>query len=160
MRLKFIRIVVLLLGSAAWAQAKFPQGWRAPKDTELGVPRNELSAAADFDGDGKPDQAAILVDDAGRTAGLFVFLSSSSRWTKLESGKLPEWRGLHVIAVKPGKYKTACSKGYGDYACANGEPDNLVLKFFGIDLFKPYSSDLFFYWNVKTKTFKKALITD
>ncbi len=152
---------VLLLSCVAWAQGDLPHGWKVPAKAELRQAGDrDLVATADFDGDDKPDTAMILVDNAGRAAALFVFTTSTSHWLKVESGPLSEWQGLHIKTVKPGTYQTACGKGYGDYACAHGEPKKLVLKHSGVDLFLPESADVFFYWDTKTKSFKKVQITD
>ncbi len=153
--------VLLVLASVGWAQTDLPYGWKVPTKAELRQAEDtDLVATGDFDGDAKPDKAIILVDNAGRAAGLFVFSTSTSRWLKVESGPVSEWQDLHLKVVKPGTYETACGKGYGDYACAHGEPKKLVLKHSGVDLFLPESADVFFYWDTKTKSFKKVQITD
>jgi hypothetical protein len=75
---------------------------------------------------------------------LLVKLSSSGHWQRLsEPLDVADFDRFGIDLVKPGEYKTACGKGYGDYACAHGEPDVLKLHKPAIDLFYTESSTRF-----------------
>jgi hypothetical protein len=65
-----------------------------------------------------------------------------------------------IELVKAGKYKTACGKRYGDFACAHGEPDFLELSTAAIDFFQAESSDSIFYWESASKSFREILMSD
>jgi hypothetical protein len=76
------QMAVLLLGAAlsgagALAQARLPDGWRAPTAPELSFPGDKWRdrnpdkfqiARADFDGDGRQDEARLLVSSDGRNS--------------------------------------------------------------------------------------------
>jgi hypothetical protein len=131
------------------------EAWRSKSQTRF------LTAAGDFDGDGKIDQAKLVVAaDDGRRNALIVQLSSTGDQaqtiTEIEGG-LTE---LGVATVAPGKYKTACGKGYGDWACEHGEPKVLKLRNSAIDFFKNESAETYYVWDGKTKAFAKIAISD
>lgn len=163
-------------GTGFWVLALFcqlavaqdlPSGWREPNAGESsGAWRHKssskfLKATGDFDGDGKLDIAELLVEMSGKRWALFVRLMSAGKWQMLDEPSNIESLDRFGIAVaKPGKYETACGKGYGDYACAHGEPDVLNLTRPGIDFFYTESSDSIFYWDTSAKAFHKILISD
>jgi len=143
-------------------------GWRTPNKSELTIDsslRKEgaislLTAKADFDGDGKQDEASLLINDKENKMGLFVELSSQpGKKIKLDEIDNKSWIEVMGITVaKPGKYKTACGKGYFD--CQKGEPEELNLKLPAIDYFKEGSANSFFIWDKKTKQFKRIWMSD
>ncbi len=116
---------------------------------------------ADFDGDGKPDPAELLVNASANQFALFVKLASTGKW-RLTDGPfdIKSLDRFGIDLVKPGKYETACGKGYGDYACAHHEPDFMKVSTAAIDLFYTESSDSILYWDSSTKAFRKILISD
>ena len=147
-----------------------PEGYRYPTDadrsgdwetfeSDVPVP---FRADADFDGDGRADQAWILLRDSGKGWGLFVFLGQHDGEPivhKLDedSGETPAQRfGLDV--VEPGEYVTACVKGYGD--CEPDEPEQLTLVLPGLDFCAFESANSYFWWNVKSNAFERTWISD
>jgi hypothetical protein len=143
-------------------------GWRPPTQFELADhlgwrkedPNFYIKAKADFDGDGKEDEARLLINDKENKMGLFVELSSRPGKTmKLDEFDDKSWiEVMGIMVAKPGKYKTACGKGYVD--CQKGEPQELHLKLPAIDYFKEGSANSFFIWENKTKQFKRIWMSD
>jgi hypothetical protein len=146
--------------------SNLPSGWRLPIKQELESswrqksPTKFVIVKGDFDGDGKVDLAQILINPSRRSFGLFVLLSSSEKWELLGDGDLRSFERFGIDQVQPGRYETACGKGYGDYACANSEPDFLVLTNKAIDYIYTESSDTIFYWDKHSHKFNKALMSD
>ncbi len=152
--------VVIGLCVVGAAKTKAPEGWHSPHSGELPlVEGKHLSVNADFDGDGRPDTASIFVRNDRQKAALFVYLSSQSRWMNFGELDREQWR-YEIVLIKPGKYETACGKGYGEYACSRGEPRFLTLRRPAIDLFVAESSDTYIYWDSKARGLKDVLITD
>jgi hypothetical protein len=147
-----------------------PEGYRYPTDADRSgdwetfqseIPK-PFYAEADFNGDGLPDEAWILLRESGKGWGLFVFLGQRDGEPvvhKLEEdrGGSPAQRfGLDV--VEPGRYETACGKGYWD--CEPNEPEELSLVLPGLDFFAFESANSFFWWNVKSSAFKRTWMSD
>jgi hypothetical protein len=146
---------------------ELPKGWRRPTHSETSdewrkkSPDRFVAVKGDFDGDGKPDIAELLVNPSAKQFALFVSLSSNRNWQLLaKSDAMGNFDRFGIDYVKPGKYETACGKGYGDYACAHGEPDLLELKRPAIDFIYTESSDTIYYWDQKSKSFQAVLMSD
>lgn len=76
-------------------------------------PGQRFVVTGDFDGDGKADRAWLMVSETGRRYGLFV--SRGGRPAEnLDDGDVAQLPNLMLDLFKPGTYKTACAKGYGD----------------------------------------------
>ncbi|HXX35768.1 MAG TPA: hypothetical protein VEM15_14965, partial [Thermodesulfobacteriota bacterium] len=123
-------------------------------------PNLYLTAKADFDGDGKEDEAFLLINVNENKIGLFVQLSSyPEKKIQLDEIQNRAWLDvMGVTVVKPGNYKTACGKGY--WACEKDEPPALNLKLAAIDYFKEGSANSFFVWDVKKKKFNRIWMSD
>ena len=65
---------------------------------------------------------------------------------------------MGIKTAEPGKYKTACGKGY--WVCKKGETAKLNLKMAAIDLFQYESANSYFVWDTKTKMFKRIWMSD
>jgi hypothetical protein len=161
-----ICISVLILATGVAFGEDLPQGWRSPTRAEAGdswrekSPTRFLTVKGDFDGDGKPDAAELLVNPSTNQFALFVKLGSSA-WRMLDRpGHVKSLGRFGIDLVRPGKYETACGKGYGDYACAHGEPDYLVLSRPAIDFIYTESSDSIFYWDDRQRKFVEVLMSD
>lgn len=119
--------LTLLLSADAFAQ-ELSRGWRRPSPTETSDKWRQknrtrfLTIKADFDGDGKPDMAELFVNSSTNQFGVFVRLADSGVWLELVKGDLRSLPDVGIAAAKRGRYKTACGKGYGDYACAMANP--------------------------------------
>jgi hypothetical protein len=160
--------VCLLGGLSGFAVAQNPpSGWRRPSASQVSSAWRQKShgkflvVRGDFDGDGKSDRAELLVNDSANQFALFVRLASSEKWNRISQPFDLSLLGNNGIdLVKPGRYKTACDKGYGDFACAHGEPEFLDLSTAAIDFFQAESSDSIFYWEGATKSFRETLMSD
>jgi hypothetical protein len=161
--------ILLLFSNNAFAEPLLPKGWRVPtkEETKYDLPIREedpyryLRVIADFDGDKITDEARILVNDSKNKMGIFVFLRRNNNYKTIRLVEYDNKTWAEVIGisiVKPGKYKTACGKGYFD--CHEGEPDVLVLKRPGINVFKFESANSFFYWDDSSESFKSIDISD
>ncbi|MEO8313766.1 MAG: M56 family metallopeptidase [Pseudomonadota bacterium] len=143
------------------------QGWRALTQEELNKlpvrndsPTKFARAAADFDGDGKLDEAVILVATDESIQGLFVKLSSQSGdWTlAIHEPHKPQSPLVWGIDVqKPGTIDAACAKGY--LPCNPDEP-RLFLKHPGIRYFQFEGSAAIVYWDSAARNFKQAWYSD
>jgi hypothetical protein len=171
-KIKIYKTVILsaavLLIPLALSALDIPD-WRTPTKSELADDsgwRKEdanlfLIAKADFDGDGKEDEASLLINDKENKMGLFVTLSSQGKAKPILLETIEDKKriiGMGIKAAKPGKYKTACGKGYWD--CKKGEPAELNLKMPTIDLFQYESANSYFVWDTKTKKFKRIWMSD
>src|ERR1700692_4504220 len=128
--------LVLMSATAAQKDALRLQPWRPPTTAQLGSaeeqkwrnddPAHYLSVVGDFDGDGKPDEARIMVRGDGKGFALFVKLAARDTALKLE--ELPDIKKLPSMGIKlvaPAEYPTACARGYD---CAEDEPRYIRVK--------------------------------
>jgi hypothetical protein len=158
---------MVLTSSAAFPQQTLPAGWRKPTLAESSgawrkkSPTKFLVVRGDFDGDGKADTAEILISESVAQFAFFVKLAATEKWQMLgEASDVKVLDRFGVDLVKPGKYETACGKGYDDSFCAHGEPDFLHLSHPAIDFIYTESSDSIFYWEASTKTFREIQMSD
>lgn len=144
-----------------------PNGWRMPSKLELGDDWRQREAekfsvaSGDFNGDGVSDRAVLLVSRNGKRAGLYVFLSVSTGFkvyaldARNSTELLP---AMGIAKVIPGKYKTACGKGY--WSCKKKEPSELLVQHDAVEYFKSESASSYFYWDGQEKSFKRVWISD
>jgi hypothetical protein len=167
--LAFALMTLLPLDSHSQTKAPFPPGWRAAEKSDysaenLSVIKNRVPnhVRADFNGDGINDDAWILINEAENKYGLFIFLSKKGGG--YESASLAEYRKeteklyMGISLMKPGKYKTACGKGYA--GCGPNDPKVIILRNPGIDFFAFESGNSVFYWNPNKKEFIRIWLSD
>ena len=153
-------LTLMLTVLPALAQKDLPYGWHELRGGELaGRNPKSIMLHADFDGDGKPDTAVILADDRGGAEGLFAFLTSTSRWVKLDSGKVSEFQDRWIRIHTPGGIlETDCAKKKNEDGCKDGQPEKLTLTLPGVDLFTKLNSQVLFYWDRDSKSFREVPI--
>jgi len=145
-----------------------PTGWRFPGESDYrsswaefrkDIPR-PFKVQADFNGDGLPDQAWILIRDNPKAWGVFVFVAQRDGGYKLhevlrvDGDNEPQDFGISL--AQPGRYKTACGKGY--WECKKDEPETLVLRGPAINYFKYESASSVIYWT--GQRFRTVAISD
>jgi hypothetical protein len=162
-------LTLLFLSVASMGQQPpAPQGYRYPGATDHSGDWQEFrkkipvpfQALADFDLDGIKDDAWILIRKNGRGCGLFVFLNRRNRPPQV----IRLWEGatqaqrFGIVLARPGKYKTACAKGYFD--CAPGEPKVLRVTKAALSFFAYESAESIYHWKPRTKSFQEVRISD
>jgi hypothetical protein len=150
----------------ATVKMNLPSGWRLPKREEETFSADDwrsrdrdrfLVVRADFDGDGKEDEARLLVSSDGTKHGLFVFLASGAPIRLFEGdARMLKAMGIHML--EPGTHETACGKGYWD--CEPGEPKALELRNPGLVYFKEESAASVFFWSPTTRDFQRIWLSD
>lgn len=168
------RIIIFLLGfalvsSTVAAKKNSPdeQPWRPPTTVELGAPQDQkwrdesptryLTLTGDFDGDGKPDEARLLVRADGKGYALFVKLATSETPIKLD--EFPDIKKLPTIGIKrvaPDTYPTACARGLD---CAEDEPRYIRVTHDAIDYFDHDVFDRYYFWSDIRHAFAQVGIT-
>lgn len=159
MRIRYTIVMLILTVAAlpALAQKDLPYGWHKLSEAEMGWREPvRVFVHADFDGDGKMDTAIILADDRGGAEGLFAFLTSTSRWVKLDSDKVEGFKDKGLLVRRPGVVKTDCARRKNEDGCKDGQPEEVSLSRPGIVLLTKADEDFVFYWDRESKTFKRA----
>jgi beta-lactamase regulating signal transducer with metallopeptidase domain/ankyrin repeat protein len=161
------------LTPVAAAGVAAPAGWKSVDPAILQAQRMRAEspslfaeARADFDGDGMPDDARLLVATDGSREALFVRRSSRAvheqEWQVAAtiSHTRPADDLLMGISVQaPGSYVPACAKGFGR-ACQPGEPAEVVLEQPGISLFQFEGAASLVYWDRQSRRFNRVWISD
>ena len=151
-----------------------PQGYRFPTDADRThewaaskkAGPTPFHARADIDGDGRVDDAWILISTQGPGWGLFVYLNASSTASPTERSAfaLDQNRGdvpaqsVGVRVVPKGSYKTGCGKGR--WHCDQGEPKSLRLKRPAIDFFGAGGKSSYIWWDAKTMKLVRTRMSD
>ena len=151
MRRALIGLMLVALPAVA-EDVQPPAGWRYPEESDYrsswaefrkDIPR-PFHVQADFNGDARPDEAWILIRERPAAWGIFMYLSDNEKgptWRqvfRVDGDKEPQDFGITL--APPGRYKTACGKGY--WECKKGEPEVLVLTRPGINYFRYESSSV------------------
>jgi len=174
MKLPYRLIKCLAFGFVFIASSSFaknnilPSGWRMPHSSELNDdwrrkdPDKYSIIRADFNGDGLKDRAMLLVSIRRNEIGLFVFLSRKGgafKTYKLDVVKGEKLlQAIGIAKVLPGQCKTACGKGY--WECGKGDISDVSIKYDAINYFKAESAALYFYWDERSRSFKRMWISD
>lgn len=165
-----IVVCIVIPVSCFSGEVSLPEGWRLPTASETArgqdwrkeSPNHYLTASADFNGDGIIDKSMLLVGKKGTGLALFAFVSQENGTVKtylldeIKNNELIEVMGVSV--AQPGRYKTACGKGY--FECQKGEPEEIFLQNPAIDYFKEESANSFFYWDESIKNFRRIWMSD
>jgi hypothetical protein len=161
-----------LLSVSPLSAASFFDEWRYPDESDVLYDwkdfrqegREYYTLAEDFNGDGKLDEAWILIKKDASEWGLFVFLDAKSSDREIiELGRTkmtdfhPQRMGLAL--AMPGHHLSACEKGYGS-GCEPGERRFVDLKNPAIDFFVFESANSYFFWNEAIDGFERIWISD
>lgn len=156
--------VVALMGLCA-AQ-ELPKGWQRPpasstrQSFRLTNPNRFLVVTGDFNGDGVQDKAFLLVNKEATKLGFFVCLTTTKGcdWQRLEEMQIGFLDVMGIAKVTPGKYETACGKGY--WECGKEEPKRLTTKRDSIEFFKDESASSVYVYDLKKHEFKSIATSD
>jgi hypothetical protein len=155
---------VILTGSAEGARPAFgagASGWRLPSAAELrsawrlGPKGNYAAVRADFDGDGKPDEARLMVSSDGLKVAVVAELSQLG--TKVVVTIPGALEPLGIAPLAPGHYATICGQNHD---CEGDEIPELVLPWTGIDVFKDLDLDSVFYLTPGDTNFRQGWFTE
>ncbi|MDH5546603.1 MAG: hypothetical protein OEZ43_13495 [Gammaproteobacteria bacterium] len=165
-------VFTLIWAEVAYSGDKFVEDkWRFPSEQDIkwdwleykNILPEPYHAAGDFNGDGKVDDAWILIDKENENYwSLIVFLSTDGdkkRLVKLEesNAKVPA-QAYGIVVKPPGSYKVACEKGHVSLNnCKNG---NILTKNTSINLFRFESSSSIFFWEEKSASFLRFWESD
>ena len=119
--------------------------------------------SADFNGDGSPDHAFILLSSVGYGVRLAALVSRGAEFRPLkllefEAGNIYSQHRYIVGVVPPGPYKTAAGKGYFEVDEEN--PAELVLSNPAIDFIYTESANSYLYWDEESGRFRQVQISD
>jgi hypothetical protein len=166
-----IAFFLITLHSLLLAQSnpEFPAGWKPAtkndySDENLSFMKNQVPnhITADFNGDGKADDAWILINASKYAFGLFVFLAQKDGSYKMltldEQKRKSDKLFMGISLMEPGQYKTACGKGH--WECKDNEPEVLELKLPGVDYIRFESADSVFFWDSSKKEFTRIWMSD
>ncbi len=168
-------LLILASGAVAGGKIKLPEGWRFPTAEELSdeelrnrSPTKYAQAAADFNGDGVPDQAFLAKSTKFSGEGLLVRLSNGQggfAWMVLatidwgaEYPSVPLAMGIE--AIKPGTYEYLCVERGNDCVAGDEGKSKITLRRPALEYFKFESAASAFYWDAKKKAFIRIWISD
>ena len=123
------------------ASADYSGDWAAFR-AQIPVP---FHVTADLNGDGRADEAWLLLADPAPAWALVVFLASPTgthRVIQLQAESKEDVHRYGIMRADPGRYETACGKGF--WTCEADEPAVLSLKLPALQffLFESASCDL------------------
>ena len=154
--------------NAVAVNISIPKGWRPPNEAELSdswrsnAPDKYSIAVGDFDGDGQPDWAMLLISDRRHSFALFIYSADVNHryaWHKIDE-VFDEHRihGIGIEVVPPGKYATACGKAY--VACKGASSKEIESSNPIINYFKTESANRYVYFDKRSRTFRKVWMSD
>lgn len=122
-------VVFVMAGLMAATGARadpMPAGWRAATSADVDAvaarlqltaterfPGQQLSAIGDFDGKGRSDRAAVLVDEKGARLGVFVFRGAGGAAQRIEDEPIDGLVNIGLNTAPAGKFATVCGRGHG-----------------------------------------------
>ncbi|HOV99029.1 MAG TPA: hypothetical protein PK595_05615 [Bacteroidota bacterium] len=124
------------------------------------IPNKFLKVVGDFNGDKEKDEARLLVNNQDKSIALFIKyrMDGENRFFLLEIGDSLLIHSMGIQLVKPGKYLTACGKGYWD--CGEDEPPEILLSCDAVDLFIVEGANSFIFWDSVDNKFRRIWISD
>ena len=168
-------LLLLVASTASAATEALPPGWRLPigaddrTTVEDRSPQRPVRAIGDFNGDGVPDTALLLVSESSGSESLWVKLSTGQRAHRLvrvdaqSSSNVPPVAPLKmsVSTRAPGRVLYACFDE--DAACQVGTNERrrtLNLKNPAILYFMPEGAASLYFWSNTKKKFVRVWLSD
>jgi hypothetical protein len=164
---KIRRIALFLIALAGVCLAQeMPEGWTKPapkltrQDFRRKDPNHFLVVTGDFNGDGVQDKALLLINQHIQKLGFFVCLTTEKGcdWHRLEVMDTAFLDVMGIAKVKPGRYETACGKGY--WECGKDEPEKLSTKRDAMEFFKDESASSVYIYSPRTHKFISVATSD
>jgi hypothetical protein len=164
----FCLLLISMVVTSNAVATTFPKGWRPVNAKELSDDWRAKDVdkyartTGDFNGDGRIDQAMLLISDRRHSLGLFILTKISatkSIWHKL--GKIsvgPGIRATGIQKIAPGRYLTGCGKDY--WPCSDKEPEWIESLNPVIDYFKTEGANRYIYFEKSTNRFRKKWMSD
>jgi hypothetical protein len=111
-----------------------------------------LSAADDFDGDGRFDEVFFAENSSTHEFAIFAKLSTQPKTILIT--KLKGIRGRMLDSYSEGENERVCSKDYGDKDCKPGEAIKFTTKYRPV-LFGDRERYFFFIWTPESESFTR-----
>ena len=102
-----------------------------------------------------------MVSEDSKRIAVVVKLTTSAIHVLGATARTASWDPLVAMGIKvltPGRYLTTCGKGYD--ASEPGTPDEIELRYDGIDFFMEGSADSVFYIPDRGKEFRRVWLSD
>jgi len=175
MRVLAAFFLILVATLAAAGGPVLPAGWRYPTKEELGreplrhqSPNGFSVASGDFNGDGVPDAAYVLISTTSSGEGLLVRLSRPEHqfeWLVLRTMQLDGSRALFgpemgVHTISPGRHQFLCIAVAPNCQVLDGERKVVVTQLPAIEYFKFESASQMFVWNKQMRQFDVFPLSD
>jgi hypothetical protein len=143
--------------------------WRFPSDADIlddwKTFRSEVPepyhVEGDFDGNGTPDNIWLLFKKDGAGWGLLALMNGTAKEAqvlKLFGPESPRAQSFGLQLVPPGKYATACGKGY--WECSKSESAEVELKNWAFSFYKFESASTLYYWDGAVGAFVEVAESD
>ena len=166
-----LAFATVIVGAGRTDRTDVPTGWRIPTGADLGSqldqkwrdsdPSRYLAVNDDFNGDGSPEVALLLIRNDGTAYALFAdFAQKDGHHEVIKLDEFPDAEELASRGIKrvaPGDYPTACARGLD---CAQDEPRYIHLKHEAIDFFTHDAANRYYYWNELNHSFSQVGIND
>lgn len=161
-----ILFVFVILSVNLCVAQQLPPGWTKPpaKLTDQRFRREDpnhfLKVTGDFNGDGTPDTALLLINQQTQKMGFFICLTITTGcdWHRLEVMDIAFLDVMGIAKAKPGSYETACGKGY--WECGKDEPEKLRTKRDAVEFFKDESASSVYFYNSAQHKFVSVATSD
>lgn len=161
-----MRVLVAVLSLVSGAALAADGGWRIAslRDVERAPdfaarskdPGGYMSVRADFDGDGRDDEAGFFVSGDEKAYAVFIGVPGHPMRHKVAEGPIADLPRLGLSLGKAGTFQTACGKGYG--AAKDCATKSFVAAHPTLNLFTFESGARVVYWD--GKVFRAEAVTD
>jgi hypothetical protein len=127
----------------------------------LSEPTRYLSVEGNFEGEGKKEVILLLVRSDGSAFAPFIATENERGIIKLsqvEAASPREYLGKEgVKSARPGRYLTACDKGYD---CYPADKKTITLSFEGVEFFENEGPSRVIYFDPTRRAFTESWLSD